>query len=422
MVLAAGKGTRMKSEYAKVLHPVAGTPMLEHVLTALKQVKIRPVAVVVGHRADDIKRSLTKAVQYVAQSPQRGTAHAVRCGLSFLRGKKGNVVVLAGDVPLVSATTLKRLLRQHQQAHAAATVLTMQLKDPTGYGRILKGPDQRVYGIREELDASPNQRLIREVNTGIYVFHVGLLVKFVQQVKAKNKKKEFYLTDVIEKLVAADHGVIACRMKDPREAYGINSRWDLAKVERYMQEKIQSYHAKQGVTITQPGATYIADKVKIGKDTVIHPFTFIEGDVQIGKKCFIGPFCRLRKGTRISDGATIGSFVEVVRSKIGKKTMIKHLSYVGDAQVGNQVNIGAGFITANYDGKKKHKTKIGDKAFVGVHTSVVAPASLGRNSKTGAGTVILKNRKVPDNALVVGAPAMLKSKSTKRARRKKEKK
>ena len=404
LVLAAGKGTRMISDVPKVLHEIHGKPLLGHVLDVLGRSGIKKTVVVAGHGESEVRSFIENQAQVVRQVPQLGTGHAVLCAKKALSKWQGSLLVIPGDAPCVNAETIKQLISEHQRECAAASILTAVIDNPHGYGRIVR-KNGKVVGIREELDASDEERLIREVNSSIYLFDVKLLLKHLDRLKSDNQKREYYLTDVVESFVRSDLKVIGVEASEASEVFGINSRADLAKVNRVMNLKEIEKHQKAGVTILSPENTFIGPDVKIGKDTVVRPFSWIEKNVTIGKKCSIGPFATIRETSVIDDGAIVGCYVEVVRSRIGKNAKVKHLAYLGDASLGEDVNIGAGTITANFDGSKKHKTIIGKKTFIGSNTVLIAPVKIGSKAKTGAGAVVLSNSRIKDCEIFVGVTA-----------------
>ena len=405
VILAAGLGRRMNSDLPKVFHEAAGRPLLGHVLDAVHEVGIKRLGVVVSAQNGFFRSFLSGAETFV-QKKRLGTGHAVMQAESRFQNWKGDLLVLPGDAPCIQGETLRELVKKHRQHSAAATILTANIENPKGYGRILRRGN-RVVGIREELDANGSERKIREVNSGIYVFHSRALFKRLREMSRNQRKKEYYLTDAIEAFHRAGEFVQTYRLRDEREILGVNTRRELEVAHRILSERELNRHSKAGVTILAPSQTVIAKGVKIGRDTVIHPFSWIERNVVIGKKCEIGPYAKIRAGSRIENGVVIGSFVEVVRSKIGSGTFVKHLSYLGDAQVGKQVNVGAGTITANFDGRRKNKTIVEDRVLLGCDTILVAPVKVGKGAKTGAGAVVCARQSVPRGKTVVGVPAKL---------------
>lgn len=404
LILAAGKGVRMNSDLPKVLHPVGGKPLLGHILNAVELSGIKSLFVIVGHGEKEVRAFFGKRAKAVRQMPQLGTGHAVICAKRELRNWKGGLLILPGDAPFVESGMLRKLLEVHQSGETGATILTARVSDPKGYGRILK-QHGKIYAIREELDASESERVVNEVNTGIYVFDTVRLFEHLERLKTDNQKKEYYLTDVIDSFVTSGIDVQGFESEFSGDVLGVNSRMDLSKMEKAMNQREIEKHQRNGVTVVSPENTWIAAGAKIGRDTTIYPFCWIEEGVVIGRNCQIGPSATIRKSSKIEDGATIGNFVEVTRSKIGKKTRIKHLSYIGDAQIGSDVNIGAGTITANFDGVKKSKTVIQNAASVGSNTTLVAPVTVGKKAKIGAGAVLLKGTSVKSGETFVGVPA-----------------
>jgi len=433
LILAAGRGERMNSDVVKVLHKAAGKSLIEHVLGAVRSAGVTQIAVVVGTRnRKDIRQKLSSPlmgedkgggdnppilafphkggrkikVTFIEQKVRLGTGHAVLQAKSEFQNWPGDLLVSPADAPCIRFETIRDLVTTHCKSGAVASILTADVNDPSGYGRILRRGED-VIGIREHLDASNDERKITEINSGIYVFNAQKLFSKLLSIKQNSKKKEYYLTDVIEAFVRAGHSVRAHKIDDANEILGVNTRKELSVVHQILNEREIKRHAQAGVTILDPHQTVIAKGVKIGKDTIIHPFTWIESDVIIGGRCEIGPFAKIRSGSKIDDDVVIGSFVEVVRTKIGSKTLVKHLTYLGDAQVGKNVNVGAGSITANFNGKTKNKTIIRDGAFIGCDTIFIAPVTVGKRVKTGAGAVLPAGQNIPAGKTVVGIPAKL---------------
>lgn len=395
----------MKSETPKVLHPICGRPMLGYILDLVKGLNIKKVVFVLGHKHKQVRKLLGPGTKVVIQKQPRGTADAVKLALPLLKNFKGTILVLYADNPLLKKETITKLLKRHMENNVAATLLVATVNKPTGYGRVLRDKYSSICGIVEEKDADEFQKDIKEINTGIVCFNKDRLVGALKYVKPDNRKKEYYLTDTLDILYKNDHLIESVNLQDPDEALGINSRLDLAKANSIMQRRLNEEFMRKGVTIIDPASSFISYGVSIGQDTVIYPFTVIERDVKIGKRCIIGPFVHLREGTRLDDDVFTGNFLEIVRSKLGSKTLIKHFAYIGDSNIGRGVNIGAGTVTANFDGKKKSVTIIKDKAFIGSDTVLVAPVEVGKGAITGAGSVLLKNNNVGDGQVVVGMPA-----------------
>ncbi|MEW6101978.1 MAG: NTP transferase domain-containing protein [Candidatus Omnitrophota bacterium] len=405
IILAAGKSTRMKSDYPKVLHSLCGWPMLGYILDLVSELKIKKAVAVLGYKHAEVRKLIPSGIKVVIQKSLLGTADAVKEALPQFKNLKGHILVLYGDNPLLKKETIKGLIKYHTENNVAATLLTADVHKPAGYGRVLRDKYSSISGIVEEKDADDYQKEIKEINTGIMCFKKDALKSALGRVRPNNRKKEYYLTDVIAILYKQGLLIDSVKIEDINEALGINSREELAKANSVMQERINAKLMQQGVTIIDPGSSFISFGAKIGKDCVIYPFTVIERNVTIGKRCQVGPFIHLREGTQVGNDAIIGNFVELVRSRVGAKTLVKHFSYLGDSRIGNSVNIGAGTITANFNGTKKTETIIKDKALIGSDTVLVAPVTVGRKSITGAGAVVTK--KVPDCVTVVGVPARI---------------
>lgn len=440
VILAAGEGTRLKSDRPKVLHLLAGRPLVHWVLRTARAAGARRQVVVLGHRAEMVRRTLPACVLTAVQTRQLGTAHAVGSARAALRGARGEVLVLCGDAPLIGADTLRRLVAAHRRAHAAATVLTAVLDDPAGYGRVVRDPRHpgRVIAIVEDRDATPEQRRLHEVNSGAYCFSVAELWPALARVGTRNLKGEHYLTDVVAILRARGCTVQALAASDPAEVLGVNSRRDLALAEAALNRRSLERLMASGVTVQDPASTWIDPGVRIGRDTVVLPGTLLRGDTVIGRECVlgpnsqvessrlgdgvtvrwsvvedcrlgsgvkVGPFSHLRGGTQVAEGAYIGNFAEANRSRIGARVKQGHFSYLGDARVGAETNIGAGAITANFDGRTKNRTRIGAGAFIGSGTVIVAPAVIGAGALTGAGAVLKRNTVLPPRTVAVGVPA-----------------
>jgi bifunctional UDP-N-acetylglucosamine pyrophosphorylase/glucosamine-1-phosphate N-acetyltransferase len=405
IILAAGKSVRMKSQTPKVLHQVCGRPIVGYVLDLVEGLKAKKAIVVLGHKAGEVKKLIKPGIKIALQKKLAGTASAVKAALPLLKNFHGTVLVLYGDNPLLKKETITKLLKYHTENNLDATLLTAQLEKPAGYGRILRDKYSTVCGILEEKDADDFQKEIKEVNTGIICFNKDSLAAALKNVKAANRKKEFYLTDTISILYKKGSAVDGVRTSDIDEALGINSRMDLARANSVMQKRVNELFMQKGVTIIDPASTFISYGASVGQDTTIYPFTIIEGDVKIGKRCLVGPFAHLREGTRLEDDVVVGNFLEVVRSRLSKNTWAKHFAYIGDSRIGRQVNVGAGTVTANFDGKKKNITVIKDKASIGSDTVLVAPVKVGKQAVTGAGSVV--TRDVADKSTVAGVPARI---------------
>jgi bifunctional UDP-N-acetylglucosamine pyrophosphorylase/glucosamine-1-phosphate N-acetyltransferase len=436
VVLAAGKGTRMKSARPKVLHHVAGAPMMEYVLSAAGELSPRSITVVVGHQAEEMKLALAGRTDltFVVQEPQLGTAHALLTTERALEGATGTLILLSGDVPLLTTGTLEKLIARHTTTGAAATVVTAVVDEPYGYGRIVRIED-RVERIVEEKDATPDERTIQEINSGIYAFSLDGLFDAVRGIAAENAQREYYLPDLIAIYRQRGHEVETVTVTDPDEIRGINSRAELAAVSRIVRDAKTAALMASGVTIEDPATTFVDRDVQIGMDTIIHPGVSIEGTSVIGERCEIhsgtrivdsrlaegvkilshcvitasaigagaqvGPFAHLRPASSIGDHAKVGNFVEMKKTVIGQGSKAMHLSYLGDAVIGANVNVGAGTITCNYDGSTKQVTTIEDGAFVGSDSQLIAPVTVGRDAYIGTGTTVRED--VPAGALAVSA-------------------
>lgn len=436
VVLAAGKGTRMKSARPKVLHQVAGAPMIDYVLRAAAALAPRSITVVVGHQAEDLKRALQSRpnLSFAVQEPQLGTAHALLTAESALASARGTLILLSGDVPLLTTGTLEKLVARHTTIRAAATIVTAIVDEPYGYGRIVRLED-RVERIVEEKDASSEERSIHEINSGIYAFELDGLFDAVRGIAAENAQREYYLPDLVAIYRAHGREVETVTVTDPDEIRGINSRVELAAVSRIVRDAKTAALMASGVTIEDPATVFVDRDVEIGADTIVHPGVTIEGDTVIGRNCEIfggvrlrnchlgdgvtvldhcvltdtmlgggvqvGPFAHLRQGTSIEDGAKVGNFVEIKKSSVGAGSKAMHLSYLGDAVIGAKVNIGAGTITCNYDGRTKQVTTIEDGAFVGSDTQLIAPVTVHKGAYVGTGTTVRED--VPAGSLAVSA-------------------
>jgi bifunctional UDP-N-acetylglucosamine pyrophosphorylase / glucosamine-1-phosphate N-acetyltransferase len=446
VVLAAGEGTRLRSGTPKVLHALCGRPMVLHVVDALAELPLERIVIVVGHGAERVTKTLQEQlvtevpVEFVEQRVQRGTGDAVSVALAAGGfddlDAEDDILVLPGDHPLLRAETIAMLATQHRVQDAAATILTARLPDPTGYGRVVRDKDDRVARVVEDADATDEELAIDEINTSIYCFRRNLLMPALRRLSPENAQGEYYLTDAIAVLRGAGHKVIAVTIDDAAEASGVNDRVQLADAEAELRVRINRAWMRAGVTMVDPTRTYIDATVELEPDVRVLPGTILEGrttigagsvvgpdchlvdtvvgdntrvqntvarEVEIGDDCDVGPFAYLRPGTRLANGAKAGTFVEIKNSDIGEGTKVPHLSYVGDAEVGANANLGASTITANYDGVTKHRTKIGEGVHTSIHTSLVAPIEVGDGAETGAGAVVTHD--VPPGRLVKGMPA-----------------
>ena len=436
VLLAAGQGTRMKSDLPKVLHPLCGKPMLWHVLDALSEVTTEQPVVVVGHGAEEVTKYLGESARTVLQEPQLGTGHAAMQAEPLLKGKTDMVIVTYADMPLLRGETFKQLVETQRLNPGPFSLLTVIADDPRGFGRIVRKADGTVEAIVEEYVASPEQQQIKELNVGAYCFNAEWLWDALKRIEKNPKKGEYYLTDIVEIAVKDNLPVQAVVHDDFIETIGINTRVHLSEAEAAMRMRINREHMLNGVSMMNPEETYIEAGVKIGRDTTILPNTYIHGNTVIGERNVIGPntiirdttigngckilssvmegavleddvdmgpFARLRKGAHLKDHVHMGNFGEVKDSTLHEGVKMGHFSYIGNANIGAHTNIGAGTITANYDGEKKHPTTIGEDVFIGSDTMLVAPVTLGDGARTGAGAIVTKN--VPDDTLVVGMPA-----------------
>jgi len=432
IILAAGKGTRMKSDLPKVLHPVCGVPMIQHVVAVANQISRRRPLVVIGHKAEKVSVILGEEVDYVLQEKQLGTGHAVMMAAPQLQDFSGDLLVLYGDTPLITTESLTKLVAEHQRAKSSVTVLSVEVENPTGYGRIIRDEHGRLERIVEEKDASSEEKIVKEVNTGIYIFNYPDLAEALRCIEPKNAQGEYYLTDVIALLAARGKKAGAVPCPNSEELLGPNDRLALAETDRIMRRRILENLMTEGVTIIDPASTYIELQVEIGRDSIIYPGTFLQGKTKIGVGCQIGPYSQLRDsqigdasivrfsvleqvktgegvnigpysflrpGTVVEKKGKVGGFVETKNTHIGEGSKVPHLSYIGDCLIGAGVNIGAGTITCNYDGYAKHQTTIGDEAFIGSNTNLVAPVSVGKGALVGAGSTITKD--VPEYALAL---------------------
>ncbi|MDX1435500.1 MAG: bifunctional UDP-N-acetylglucosamine diphosphorylase/glucosamine-1-phosphate N-acetyltransferase GlmU [Anaerolineales bacterium] len=435
VILAAGQGTRMKSSTPKILHPLAGQPMITYPVEAATRATSEIPVVVVGHQADEVRAALGEACRFVVQAEQLGTGHAVQQAEDQLAGQTDLVLVINGDLPLLTGDTLDRLVLTQTTGRAAFTMLTRLTDQSRGFGRVVRDTSGEVMKIVEESQATPEQLAIRELNVGAYCFAADWLWEALRGIKV-SPKGEFFLTDLVEIAFEGGDRVQGIPIEDPSEALGINNRVHLAEVEAALRRRINRRWMEAGVTMIDPESTYIDARATIGEDTEIWPNTYLLGDTAIGEGCRIGPnsyvvdskigdrcivlasfmegarlendvdigpFARLRKGAHLKDGVHMGNFGEVKNSVLGPGTKVGHFSYIGDATIGPRVNIGAGTITCNYDGKNKFHTEIEEGAFIGSDTMLVAPVKLGKGANTGAGAVVTKD--IPAHTLAAGVPA-----------------
>ncbi|PYR33246.1 MAG: UDP-N-acetylglucosamine diphosphorylase/glucosamine-1-phosphate N-acetyltransferase [Acidobacteria bacterium] len=436
LVLAAGKGTRFKSRFPKVLHRVAGRSMIDRVVATAARLQPSSITLVVGHEADAIKRAVTgyASLGFVVQEPQLGTGHALLCAETAFKGRTGTLLLLSGDVPLLSAETLEKLLKTHRSAGAVATVLVALSVNPDGYGRIVRS-GSTIAKIVEDRDATSAERQIREVNSGIYAFEIAGLFEAVHSIATDNAQREYYLPDLVAIYRRQGLGVESVDVSDPNEVHGINNRMELASVSALVRQRKNIALMAAGVTIEDPATTYIDDDVTVGPDTVIHPGVSLEQGTIVGADCeihcgtrivgsrvgdrsvvfnhcvingstiaedaAIGPFAHLRYDVSIAAAAKVGNFVELKKTALGPRSKAMHLSYLGDATIGSEVNIGAGTITCNYDGTSKHPTTIASGAFIGSDSQLIAPVTVGEDAYVGTGTLVREN--VPPGALAVSA-------------------
>lgn len=399
IVLAAGKGTRMKSKKSKLVQKIYGKEIVKRAVENAKKSGINDIVAVVGYQKEEVMEVLGDLVKYAVQEEMLGTGHAVMQAKEFLAGKKGKVLVLNGDVPLLRPETLNKLVEKSIENREYATLLTAIYDNPTGYGRIIRDEGGNIKGIVEEKDTKASQRKIKEINAGIYCFDIEELLSALEKIKPNNAQGEYYITDVISIMNKKGLKTGAVIVEDNTEILGINDRIQLEMLTKVLQMRINTEHMKNGVTIEDVNNTYIYDDVQIGMDTVIHPNTIIKSDVEIGEDCEIGPNSYIREGCRLSNKVKIGSFVEIKKAIIGEGTKVPHLSYMGDCEIGERCNIGCGTITCNYDGFHKSKTIIGNHSFIGSNTNLVAPVTLGDETFVAAGSTITDD--VPDYALAI---------------------
>ena len=431
LILAAGQGTRIKSDLPKVLHKVSGKEMVNHVIDTMRKAGIEDINVIIGKGAELVKsRTSSRNVSYSLQEEQLGTGHAVKCAIDFLKGKKGTVGVFAGDAPLVKSETIEKLFNEHGKKGNSATLLTSILKDATGYGRVIRKDDE-VLKIVEHKDCSEEELRVKEMNAAMYCFDIEELLECLNKITTNNEQGEYYLTDVIGILKEQDKKVGAVVI-DYEETIGVNSRVQLAEAEEILRKRINLRHMENGVTLIDPNSTYIGDDVLIERDTIIYPGNVIEGKTTIGEGCIlypnsrinnsciasgveiqssviiestigdnttVGPFAYIRPESVIGKNARIGDFVEIKKSTIGDNTKVSHLTYIGDAKVGSGCNFGCGTVVVNYDGKNKNVTEIGDNSFVGCNTNLISPVKVGDNTYIAAGSTITNEVKEGELAI-----------------------
>jgi len=445
LIMAAGLGTRMKSKRAKVLHELGGSPLIAHVSRTAQTLDPRAIVVVVGHQAEEVERAVLAEVgelaSFVIQAKQRGTGDAVESARSFLETSESLVLVLSGDVPMIKAETLRRFVEHHNNAGATCSILSVRLENPTGYGRIIRDENDSFRKIVEQRDATVEQRQVREINSGIYCFEAKELFQALRRLEPANDQGEYYLTDVPEIIMSSGGTVSLYLHNDARELSGINTRAELAEFENLVRRSaIRRLMIVGGVTFIDPSNAYVSAEAQIGCDSIIHPNVTIEGksiigegcvirsgvritnsrlgddvvvkdysvivDSEVEAKCSVGPFAHLRMNAMLEEKAAVGNFVEVKKSRLKRETKAMHLSYLGDATIGERTNIGAGTVTCNFDGTTKHETIIEDDVKVGSDTMLVAPVRVGARSVTGAGSVVTED--VPPDSLVAGVPAKVK--------------
>ena len=399
IVMAAGKGTRMKSKNSKLVQKIYGKEIVKRAVENAQKAGVKDIVAVVGYKKEEVMKVLGDNIKYAFQDEMLGTGHAVMQAKEFLKGKKGKVLVLNGDVPLIRPETLNKLIEKSIENKEYATLLTAIYDDPTGYGRIVRDEGGNIEGIVEEKDTTEEQRKITEINAGIYCFDIEALLDALEKITPNNKQGEYYITDVIQIMNDSGLKTGAVLVEDNTEILGINDRVQLGILTKVLQMRINTELMKQGVTIEDTNTTYIYDDVEIGMDTVIHPNTTIKSGVIIGEDCEIGPNSYIREGCKLANHVKIGSFVEIKKAIIGEGTKVPHLSYMGDCEIGEKCNIGCGTITCNYDGFNKSKTIIGNHSFIGSNTNLVAPVTLGDNTFVAAGSTITDD--VPEYALAI---------------------
>lgn len=399
LVLAAGKGTRMKSEKSKLVHKIYGKELVKRVVETARKAGVEDIVTVVGYKKEQVQIVLGDTVKYAYQDEMLGTGHAVMQAEEYLKDKNGKVVVLNGDVPILRPETIKKFIQKSINHKEAATVLTAIYNNPTGYGRIVRDIGGGITGIVEEKDATDEQKKIQEINAGIYCFDIQALLRALKRIEPNNAQNEYYLTDVVKIMNEEGLKTGAFIVRDNTEILGVNDKVQLELLTKILKLRINQYHMRNGVTIEDINNTYIYDDVEIGTDTVIHPNTTIKNDVVIGKDCELGPNAYIREGCRLSDKVKVGSFVELKKAIVGEGAKIPHLSYMGDCEIGAKTNVGCGTITCNYDGFNKSKTIIGEQSFIGSNVNLVAPVTLGKNSFVAAGSTITND--VPDDSLAI---------------------
>jgi len=458
LILAAGLGTRMKSAKAKVLHQLGGRPLISHVVRTALALSPRKIYVVVGHQASEVEQAVRNdladnLVAFVVQTEQLGTGHAVMAARAELASDNSTLLVLSGDVPMVRAETLAKFVAEHEASQAPCSLLSVKLENPFGYGRVVRDQENGFRKIIEQKDATAEQRQINEINAGIYCFETKKLFEALSRVQPANQQGEYYLTDVPGILLSEGERVNVYLHHNAREVAGVNTRADLAEFENLLRRgTIRKLLIEGGVTFLDPSHAYVSTETEIGRDCIIYPDVMIEGrsiigegcvirsgsrisdsrlganvtvkdhsliiDSEIESNCTVGPFAHLRMNAHLKEGSAVGNFVEVKKSTLGRRSKSMHLTYLGDATIGENTNIGAGTVTCNYDGKKKHETFIEDNVRIGSDTMLVAPVRVGSRSVTGAGSVVTKD--VPPDSLVAGVPAVVKKSLTERTGEKEE--
>jgi bifunctional UDP-N-acetylglucosamine pyrophosphorylase / glucosamine-1-phosphate N-acetyltransferase len=407
VVLAAGKGTRMQSDIPKALYEIQQKPMVKYVIAAAHSAGINDIVVIGGYKIAMLKNALARdRLVVIKQKQLLGSAHAVKQASGYFKNNKNTIVVLYADTPLIRPSTIRQMLRKHNQKKSDLTLLSAIVSDAKEYGRIIRDKKGRICEIAEHADLKPGVHSVSaEINAGVYCINSRKLFEGLDSLKINLKKREYYLTDIVEYFYKKHYRVFSHIAKDADEALGVNTRHDAMQAEGLLRCRKMAALLERGVEIKDVSKVYIAENVEIGAKTIIYPFVVIEKGVIIGPDCRIGPFAHLRQGAVLKKGSCVGNYVEINRSVLGEHSRAKHHSYLGDTVIGKNVNIGAGTITANYDGKKKSKTIIKDNAFVGSGTTIVAPVYIGKGSVTGAGSVVLKNTKIPPNAIFAGVPA-----------------